>query len=64
MTDTDYADDPALLVNKPARAESRLHSLGQVAIGIDFYVNANKTKFMCFKQERAIFTFSSRPLKL
>ena len=31
MTDTDYIDDPALLVNTPAQVESLLHSIEQVA---------------------------------
>ena len=32
--------------------------------GIGLYVNANKTEFMCFKQEGAIFTQSAKFLKL
>ena len=34
ITDADYADDPALLANTPAPAESLLHSLKQTAGGI------------------------------
>ena len=33
---------------------SLLHSLEQVVGGIGLYYNANKTKFLCFKQQRAI----------
>ena len=48
MTDTDYADDLALLTNILAQVESLLHSLEQAAGGIGFYINASKTEFMCF----------------
>ena len=61
MTDVDYTDDLALLINTPAQAESILQSLKQV---IDLYVNANKTKFICFKQEGAISTLNDKSLKL
>ena len=63
MTDTNYADDLALFVNTPAQAESRLHNLEQAAGGIGFYVNANKTELICFKQV-AISTLSGWSLKL
>ena len=58
MTDVDYADDLVLLTNKPAKVESSMHSLEQAAIGIGFYVDPNKTEFMCFKRKGAIFTLS------
>ena len=50
------ADDLALLVNIPAQAESLRYSQKQAARGIGIYVNANKTEYMCFNQEVAIFT--------
>ena len=62
MTDTDYADDQALLTNTPAQALP--HSLEQAARGIDLYVNTNKTVFMCFKQDGAIPILRSKPWKL
>ena len=43
LTDIDYADDVALLTNRPVHAEFQLHSLQQAAGGIDLYVHANKT---------------------
>ena len=61
MTDEDYAADLALLSNTPAEAESLLHSHEQAAGDITLY--ANKTEFLCFKQEEAISTLSDRPLK-
>ena len=61
---TDYTDDRALLVTPPAQVKSLLHSLKQAAGCIGFYLSANKTKFMHFKQEGAIFTLSGKPLKL
>ena len=63
ITDADYTDDLVLLTNTPAQVKSLLHNLEQPARGIDLYVNANKTKLMCFKQE-AISTLNDKPLKL
>ena len=42
----------ALLANTPTQAESLLHSLEQTAGSIGFYVNANKTEYICFNRER------------
>ena len=61
---TDNADDQALHGNTPAQNKSLLHSVEQAAGCIGFYVNADKTEFMCFKQERAISTLSGQTLKL
>ena len=47
MTDADYVDDIALLADTPVQAESLLHSLEQVAGGIGFHVNTDKTEYMC-----------------
>ena len=64
MTDADYTDDPALLANIPVQSKSLLHGLKQVVGGIGFYVNTNKTKFMCLKlQEVVISTLSDKLLK-
>ena len=62
--DTDYADDIVLLANTPAQAKSLLHSLERAAGGIDLYVNADKTEYMCFNQGGDIFTLKGGPLKL
>ena len=64
ITDADYADDIALLVNKPTQAESLLHSLERAAGGIGFYVNADKTEYICFNQRGDISTQKNDPLKL
>ena len=48
ITDTDVADDIALLTNTPTLAKSLLHSLEQAAGGIDLHVNTDKTEYMCF----------------
>ena len=61
MTDANYADDLALLANTLVLTKSLQHSLEQAVGGI---VNANKTKFMSFKQEGAISTLSGKSLKL
>ena len=63
MIDTDSIDDLALLANKPAQAEYLLHSLEKTVGSIVLHVNADKTEFICFKQEGAKSTLSSNPLK-
>ena len=63
ITDTDYADDIALLVNTPTQANSLLHSLEQTACCIGLYVNDDKTEYMCFNQED-ISTLNGGSLKL
>ena len=64
MTNAGYTDDLVLLTNTSTQAESLLHSPEQVAGCIDLYVNAKKTKFICFKQKGAISTLSGQPLGL
>ena len=64
ITDSDYTDDTALLVNTPAQAETLLHSLEQAAAGIGFHVNALKTEYMCFNQRGDISTLNGSSLKL
>ena len=51
ITNADYAAYLTLLANIPARAKYLLYNQKQVAGGICFNTTANKTKFMCFKQE-------------
>ena len=43
MTDTDYADDLALLTNISDQAKYLLRNLEQAVWGIGLYVNANKS---------------------
>ena len=64
ITDTDYADDIALLANTPNQAETLLHSLERAAAGIDLYVNAHKTEYMCFNHTGDISTLDGTSLKL
>ena len=64
VIDTVYADDLMLLTNTPSQAESQLHFLKQAVRGIGFCVNANKTEFLCSKQEGAISTLNDKPLEL
>ena len=45
ITDTDYADDLALLVNTPSQTESQLHSLEHAEEGNCLHGNANKAKY-------------------
>ena len=63
ITNTDYADDIALLANTPAQAESLLHSLERTACGIGLHVNASKTEFICFYQRSNISALKGGPLK-
>ena len=64
ITNSDDADDIALLANTPAQAESLLHSLERSAGGIGLHVNADKTEFMCFDQRDDISTLNGISLKL
>ena len=66
ITDADYADDIALLVNTPTQAESSLHNLDKAAGSIGLLVNAVKTEYMCFNQNKRedIFTLKNGSLKL
>ena len=64
ITDTDYANDIALLANAPTQAETLLHSLEWAAAGIDLQVNAGKTKCICFNQRSDISTLNGSSLKL
>ena len=46
ITDADYADDIALLVDKPAQAKSLMYSLEQPARGIGLHVDAEKAELL------------------
>ena len=59
ITDTDYADDIAILANTPDQAETLLHSLERAAANIGLYVNGHKTEYMCYNQTGDI---STQPL--
>ena len=54
ITDADYGDDLALIINTPTYARSLLHNLEQAAYGIGFPLNANRTDYKCFKREGTI----------
>ena len=64
ITDVDYADDIAILVNTPAQAETLLHSLERATAGKGLHVNADKTEYMCFNQRGDISTLNGSSLKL
>ena len=64
ITNTDYANDIALLANAPNQAKTQLHSLEQAAAGIGLHVNAHKMEYMCFNQTSDISTLSGSSLKL
>ena len=64
ITDTDYADDIAILGNTPNQAETLLHSLEQAAAGIGLHVNAHKTEYLCYNQTGDISTLDGTSLKL
>ena len=59
ITDEDYADDIALLANKPAQAKS----LERAAGGIGVHVNADKTILMLYPRGD-ISTLQGGPMKL
>ena len=64
ITDTDYADDIAILANTPNQAEILLHSLERAAAGISLHFNAHKTEYMCYNQTGDITALDRTPLKL
>ena len=64
ITDADYADDIALLVNTPNQAETLLHSLERAAAAIGLHINAHKTEYMCYNQTGDISTLDGTSLKL
>ena len=63
ITDADYADDLVLLTNKLVQAKSLLLSLEQAPRNIGLYMNSDKTKLMCFKQDGGISILNCQPLK-
>ena len=60
ITDADYADDIALLVNTPAQAKS----LERAAASIGLHINSDRTEYMCFNQRGNTSTRKDGPLKL
>ena len=64
ITDTDYADDIAILANTPAQAETLQHSLEWAAAAIGLHVNAHKTEYMCFNLTGNISTLGGSSLKI
>ena len=61
--DVDYANDIALLANKPTQAETLLYSLELAAGGIGLHVNTDKMEYICFNQRGDISTLKSGTLK-
>ena len=63
VIDTNYTDYITLLANTSAQAKSLLHSLEQAAEGIGLFMNSDKTEFMCFNQDVAIFLLNGKHLE-
>ena len=55
IADEDYVDDRVLLVNTPTQTESLQPAPRIAAGGIGLLVNINKTEYLCFNKEGAIF---------
>ena len=64
ITDSDYANDIALLANARNKSETLLHSLERAAAIIGFHVNAHKTEYMCYNQTGDTSTLGGTSLKL
>ena len=64
ITDTNYADDIALLANTPVQTETLQHSLERTAASIGLHVNAGKTEYMCLNERGDISTLNASSLKL
>ena len=64
ITDADYADDIAILANKPAQAETLQHSPEWAAAGIGLHVKAHKMEYKSFNQTGDISTLGGSSLTL
>ena len=64
ITNTDYADNIALLANTPNQAETLLHSWEWAAAGIGLHFNAHKTEYMCYNQTGDLSTLDRTSLNL
>ena len=64
ITNADYADYIAILVNAPNQTETVLHSLERAAASISLHVNAHKTEYMCYNQKGDILTLDGTSLKM
>ena len=64
ITNADYADDIALLLNAPVQADTLPHTREWAAAVIGLLVNAHKTEYMCFNQTGDISTLNGSSLKL
>ena len=64
ITDTDYADDIAILANTPNQAETLLHSFERAIAGIGLHVKAHKTQYRDINQAGNISTLERTSLKL
>ena len=64
ITDSDYADDIAIVANTPKQAETLLHSLERATAGIGLHVNTHKTEYMCYNQTGDMSTQDGTSLKL
>ena len=64
ITDTNYADDIAILANTLNQPKTLLQGLEQAAAGISLHVNAHKMEYMCFNQTGNISTLDGTSLKL
>ena len=64
ISDMEYTDDIALLVNTPTQAESLLHCVEQTVGGIGHHVNVDKTECMCFNERVDISRLNCGSLKL
>ena len=64
ITNADYKDDIAPLVNAPAQTETQLHSLERAAASIGLHANAHETEYICFNQRGDISTLNGSSLKL
>ena len=64
LTDADYADNIALLINTPAQADSQLHSLEEITgTGKGLHVNGDKMENVCLNQPGDISTQNGGSLK-
>ena len=62
ITNAVCADDLILLPNTPVQVKSLLHCMEKTTRGISFYMNSDKTEFICFDQDGGISSLNEKPL--
>ena len=63
-TITDAGNVLVLHINTPSQAESLMHSQGQAARDLGFYINSDKSEFIYVNRDGAISSLNNKLLNL